>query len=339
MKNIICILIILSFVQPCFAQPSNENCGQALVLQNVSNYCSADKEFSTQNSTDGDIWFQFTAIAFDVNISVSGKTDGSGNMGGTMQNPAVELFSSCDAAQIVTSQISSDNVTSIYKGGLKIGTIYYIRVSGAVSGSFKLCVNNYNPIIKPGQDCSSASVLCSKEPFTQTDVSGGGLNSDEANGTCLSAFGVNSEQNSAWYKWTAADNGTLTFIITPTANDDIDWVLYDLGTVDNCAAISPATAIRCNAGRGVDCLGPGQKRYTKTGLDLTSRDLSENGGCLEGQDGFVRFVDMQQGHIYALLVNNFDRGNNGFTVEFGGTGQFLGPQARIDFQQNNACTP
>ena len=323
----------------CLAQPSNDNCEQALVIQNVSNYCSADKEFTNVGAAGNDVWFQFTARAFDVNISVSGNTDGSGNLGGTMQNPIVELYLACNTAQIVTSQVSSDNVTSLYKGGLIIGAVYYIRVSGSANGSFKLCVNNYTPIFKPGQDCSSASVLCSKETFTQTDVSGGGMNSNEAAGTCLAAFGVNSEQNSAWYKWTAANNGTLTFVITPTANDDIDWVLYDLGTVDNCGNVNVANAIRCNAGRGVDCFGAGQKRYTKTGLDLTSVDLNENGGCFEGQDGFVRFIDMQQGHVYALLVNNFDRGNNGFTIEFGGTGEFLGPQAVIDFKQNNACTP
>lgn len=339
MKNIISALTILFFSLQCAAQQVNDDCAQATVIQNVSNYCSADREFSTSDTKDGDVWFQFTARAFDVNISVSGNLDGSGMMGGTMQVPAVDLYSGCTGPQIVTSKVSSDNVTSLYKGGLIIGTIYYIRVSGGINGSFRLCVNNFNPILKPGQDCSSASVLCSKETFTQNDVSGGGLNSDEAAGTCLGAFGVNSEQNSAWYKWTAANNGSLTFVITPTANDDIDWVLYDLGTADNCAAISQATAVRCDAGRGVDCFGPGQKRYTKTGLNLTSTDLFEAGGCFEGQDGFVRYLDMQQGHIYALVVNNFDRGNNGFTIEFGGTGEFLGPLAQINLQENEVCTP
>ncbi|NEU09903.1 PKD domain-containing protein [Flavihumibacter sp. R14] len=338
-KNIALLLIFLCLSGLTMAQPSNDACEQAKVIESVMNYCSADKEFTTENAAGNDVWFQFTARAFDVNISVSGNTDGTGNLGGTLQNPEVALYLDCNSAEIVTSKVSSDNVTTSYKGGLIIGNIYYVRVSGSNSGSFKLCINNYNPIFKPGQDCSSASVLCSKETFTQLDVSGGGMNSNEAAGTCLSAFGVNSEQNSAWYKWTAANNGTLTFVITPTANDDIDWVLYDLGTTDNCAAISAATAIRCDAGRGVDCFGPGQNRYTKTGLNMTSLDLSENGGCLEGQDGFVRYVDMQQGHIYALLVNNFDRGNNGFTIEFGGTGEFLGPQAAIEFQPNNICTP
>ena len=337
-KYIPLILAFLLLPMSALAQPANDLCEQAKVIENVSNYCSSDKEFTTEGTSDNDVWFQFTARAFDVNVSVSGNTDGTGNLGGTLQNPQVALYTSCNTAEIVTSIVSSDNVTTSYKGGLIIGSIYYIRVTGSNAGTFKLCINNYNPIFKPGQDCSSASVLCSKETFTQTDVSGGGMNSNEAAGTCLSAFGVNSEQNSAWYKWTAANNGTLTFVITPTANDDIDWVLYDLGVSDNCSAISPATAIRCNAGRGVDCFGQGQNRYTKTGLNMTSVDLNESGGCLEGQDGFVRFVDMQQGHVYALLVNNFDRGNNGFTIEFGGNGEFLGPQAVIDFQQNNACT-
>ncbi|MEO8795063.1 MAG: PKD domain-containing protein, partial [Daejeonella sp.] len=234
--------------------------------------------------------------------------------------------------------ISSNNVTTLYKGGLIIGKTYLIRVSGSNSGTFKLCINNYNPIVKPGQDCSSASTLCSKESFTQTDVSGAGLNNNEAAGTCLELPGLATEQNSAWYKWTAADNGTLTFVITPTANDDIDWVLFDLGPSGSCDGANPSNAIRCNAARGVDCSGPGQLRFNKTGLDLTSVDLSENGGCQEGQDGFVRYVDMIAGHVYGLLVNNFDRGNNGFTLEFGGTGEFLGPTAEINFTRDKPCT-
>ncbi len=313
--------------------PSNDECVLARRISEVFNYCSADREFSTVNASNNDVWFQFIALRSDVNISVTG----AGNTGGTLQAPVLELYQDCFGAGIVVSSITTNNVTTIYKGGLIIGKTYYFKVSGAGTGTFKLCLNNYTPILKPGQDCSSASILCSKETFTQTDVAGAGANSNEAAGTCLGAFGVTSEQNSAWYKWTAANSGTLTFTITPTANDDIDWVLYDLGVTGSCTAVTAANAIRCNAGRGVDCVAPAL-RYIKTGLNMTSTDFSENGGCGEGQDGFVKFVDMQQGHVYALLVNNFDRGNNGFNIEFGGTGEFLGPEAKINLIKNQPCT-
>ncbi|WP_026897930.1 gliding motility-associated C-terminal domain-containing protein [Daejeonella oryzae] len=337
MKKLLSFLILLSPLLG-YGQVSNDECSSSKVIANVDNYCSADKEFSTLNTTNNDIWFQFTARAFDVNISVSGNSDGSGNLGGTLIAPVVELFADCNSGAFPAATISSNNVTTQYKGGLIIGKIYFIRISGSNIGTFKLCINNYNPIVKPGQDCNTASFLCSKESFTQLDVSGAGLNNNEAAGTCLEYPNTASEQNSAWYKWQAATSGTLTFVITPTANDDIDWVLYDLGTSDNCSAANAGNAIRCNAARGVDCTGPGQKRFTKTGLDLTSTDLSENGGCFENQDGFVRYVDMIEGHVYALLVNNFDRGNNGFTLEFGGTGEFTGPEAMIEFTRDKPCT-
>lgn len=319
-----------------FAQPSNDDCSTPEILDDVRNYCSNNNEFTTIGAANGDVWFQFTAIAYDINITVTGNETGSNGSAGTLIAPTLDLLSSCSSI-MVSNVTSANNVTTLYKGGLTIGTNYFIRIGASNTGTFKLCANNYNPIIQPGQDCATASLLCSKDPFTQTNVTGAGVNNNEAIGTCLAKYG-DLESNSAWYKWIAANNGTLTFVITPTANDDIDWVLYDLGTIDNCNQLNGANAIRCNGARGIDCIGPGQKKFTKTGLDTASIDLNENAFCSEGQDGFVRFINMQQGHIYALLVNNFDSGNNGFSIEFGGTGEFLGPQASIGFTENQSCT-
>jgi gliding motility-associated-like protein len=47
---------------------------------------------------------------------------------------------------------------------------------------------------------------------------------------------------------------------------------------------------------------------------------------------------MQQGHTYALLVDNFSNGNNGFKLEFGGTGEFKGPIPKINLSKNQPCT-
>ncbi|MGY0041497.1 hypothetical protein [Pedobacter sp. NJ-S-72] len=197
-------------------------------------------------------------------------------------------------------------------------------------GTFKLCVNNYNPPTKAGQDCATASILCNKETFTELNVSGAGLKNREAVGSCLDV-----ESNTTWYKWTASRAGTLTFTITPTSiNDDIDWALYDLGINGDCDKILPVNLLRCAAGSGVTC----SPRYYKTGIDMTSIDQSEQAGCVSGEDGFVKYIDMAEGHIYALIVNNFSSNLNGFTIEFGGTGEFEGPQSKIIFNQNNPCT-
>ena len=335
--------------------PANDNCSGAITLTTVSNFCSDNAAYTSINATPSglaaaqnwtapgnDVWFKFIATAFDVNISVTGNANG----GGTLNTPLIALYTTPDCSnfsEMIGAKTSTATLGTLYKGGLTIGQTYYIRVSGASNstGTFKLCINDYYPILKAGQDFGSASIICDTTAFTQTDVTGAGTNSRESAGTCLDVNSGNGpiEANSAWYKWTAANNGTLTFTITPTISDnDIDWVLYDLGTSGAASNVNAANAIRCASGSGVTCT----PFYNKTGLNLTSTDLVETPGCVPGQDGFVKYVDMIQGHVYALLINNFTSGSNGFTISFtsGGatTGTFLGPTAKLDMQVSNACT-
>src|SRR5690606_27258563 len=125
------------------------------------------------------------------------------------------------------------------------------------------------------------------------------------------------------------------FTITPTdVTNDIDWILYDLGTDGSCNNVNFANAIRCAAGSGVTCT----PYYYKTGLSMTETDLRETSGCGAGQNGFVRYVDLVEGHTYALLIDNFSSGNNGFTIEFGGDAEFEGPKAEIDYKELNPCS-
>ncbi|RYY26563.1 MAG: T9SS type B sorting domain-containing protein [Sphingobacteriaceae bacterium] len=357
LKLILLLSMFFCFAASVIAQavPANDNCTGAITLTNVTNFCSDNAAYTSVNATAGslaaaqswpaagnDVWFKFIATAFDVNISVTGNANG----GGTLNNPLIALYTTPDCSsfsQIIGANTSTVTLGTFYKGGLTIGQTYYIRISGGSNstGTFKMCINNYYPILKAGQDFGTASIICDTTAFTQTNVTGAGSNSRESVGTCLDVDSRNGpiEANAAWYKWTAANNGTLTFTITPTiSNNDIDWVLYDLGSSGAASNINAANAIRCASGSGVTCT----PFYNKTGLNLTSTDLTEMSGCVPGQDGFVKYVDMIQGHVYALLVNNFTAGSNGFTLSFnaGGTttGTFLGPTAALDVQTNDACT-
>ncbi|MDQ8051447.1 MAG: gliding motility-associated C-terminal domain-containing protein [Pedobacter sp.] len=330
------ICLLLCWTMANAQAPANDNIQDPRNLTNVIGYCSADAEFSNVNATSSgyakgtfwttagnDVWFKFTAINTDVNISVTGLSAGSAS---TLTNPTIAIYTYNNNVLIeqIGSMVSGNNLTTAYKGGLTIGDEYYIRVSAEqdAMGTFKMCVNNYNPPKKPGQDCSTAAILCSKDTFTEYNVSGTGNSNHEAAGTCLTV-----ESNSAWYQFTAATSGTLTFTITPTAiTDDIDWVLYDLGPNGDCSNVNSQNAIRCAAGSGVTCT----PRYYITGMDMNSQDVSEQPGCVGIQDGMVKYVDMVQGHVYALLVDNFSNGNNGFTIAFGGTGEFVGPKATIE---------
>ena len=88
------------------------------------------------------------------------------------------------------------------------------------------------------------------------------------------------------------------------------------------------------------CTGP-------TGLDQGSTDTAEFAGCFgsscsgpttnpgfppQDDDNFISAINMVPGTAYALIVNNFSMSGQGFSIEFGGTGTFEGPNA--DFIPN-----
>ncbi|RZL44744.1 MAG: hypothetical protein EOP00_19150, partial [Pedobacter sp.] len=331
--------------------PVNDELVNAINLSNTDGFCSANQAFNNLeasaspngtptnwNGTVGrDVWFKFTALKFDVAITASGSVNAASP--NTLINPLVSLYTTDPVTgnfgEVPNNMLSSNNVTSINKGGLIIGQVYYIRVSAANNntGSFQLCVNNYFQPLQPGQDCGTVSILCGMEKFTQLNVSGSGTSNREAAGTCLTV-----ESNSAWYMWTAGKSGAFTFLITPTVTtNDIDWVLYDLGPGGTCAQATATNAIRCAAGSGVQCPA-GETPYYITGLSMTETDLNEAPGCGAGQNGLVKYVDMIAGHNYALLVDNFSSNLNGFSLEFGGDTEFVGPKSEIKLERNNACT-
>jgi gliding motility-associated-like protein len=341
-KHLILFLFIFLSWRAGVAQTVVQDCVLGQPLAQTVNYCSAAGEFSNNNKPKSK-WFTFKATAHDVNISVSSQ-----GLSGGMASPVLTLYSDCSGTELVGSSITGANLTTLYKGGLIIGAVYYLKVAGnkGQTGVFSLCLNNYNPVVKPGQDCGTASVLCTTDAISQQNVTGAGADNDEAKGTCLSVPGQASEANSAWYKWQAANNGTLVFTVTPSdTRDDIDWVLYDLGMAGDCSAVTAPNAIRCKAGAGVDVTDcPGDQPYYRTGLDFGETDVSEPPGCGQGQNGKLAFLTMQQGHFYALLINNFSSGNNGFSLAFtdqagkAGTGVFAGPRPVIGVTAPVDCT-
>lgn len=347
---ILVIAITLCCVTLGYAQPSNADCTSPEPISDPSNYCSGESEFTNVNAgasgygaaqcwdgSDNDVWFQFTAIAKTVSITVIG----SGSGGGTMNNPQVALYEDNGCTGTINelrcgSDTQGIDIVSFVRGALVVGQSYYIRVDARSGGqgTFQLCLSNYNPPVEPGQDCNTASILCDKSPFIVESVSGAGLNTDEAAGTCLGTFG-SSESSSTWFKWTCKTAGSLTFTLDPirktttgaNPGDDLDFALFELVEgIDNCGIKS---TLRCNATHpfnysfnGTASLGCNYE----TGLDLNSTDTTEDSGCDAGEDGFVQFINMEVGKSYALLVNNFSDSGQGFEVSFGGTGEFLGPE-------------
>ena len=346
----ILVLITLSF--RANAQAPNDDCIDAINISDVTNYCSTYGAFNTFGTTPSipseytcipndktarDVWFKFTAEANFINLKVTGAAIGNDN--GTLKNPQIILFSGpCSA--LVEIQCFSDafdeHKVDAYAGPLTIGQEYYINVSARndVTGSFQLCLNNYNLTYVPDGDCPTGKILCDKSSVFIANLLGtGDLNNEIPPGTCL-----NSENASSWYRWTCSKSGTLVIKLTPLKEeDDLDYALFELpGGLDDCAN---KKTLRCGAAgenvgapkaSWIQCTGP-------TGLNFTSGDLVEYPGCNDGNDSWVKYIDMVEGKSYAFIVNNSSPSGQGLFMDFGGTGEFLGARAAFDIEPEGTC--
>jgi len=333
-------LVLVLICKLLFAQVSNDNCDKPILISDPTNYCSKAGEFTNVGATpsgygpancftnsSNDVWFSFVAQATDVTIVVKGLINVIG-AGGTLASPQVALYQGICGGTIseLECQSSTSGIAQLYQGGLIVGNTYFIRIQGKNNGvgTFQLCMINYNPPKEPTGDCPTASILCDKSPFVVKSVKGSGNDSKEAEGApCFSGSNTLVEMNSTWYAWTCDKSGTLTFTLKPLKeDDDLDFIVYELPNgVENC---NGKIVLRCMASGDFSfpspCMGP-------TGLSLTSTDLSESIGCNKDlpKDAFVKALDMVSGKSYAVMINNFTSTGTGFSMEFGGTGTFLGP--------------
>jgi gliding motility-associated-like protein len=323
--------------------PVNDDCIGAIDINlknNNGDYCSKAAEFTTVGSTVGtlsgaacfnnaanDVWFSFIAVATEARVSVFGISDPPG----TLRSPEIALYyTDCSNYQELLpcrSQQGSTGSSATTRSGLIPGERYYLRIQGSVRGTFKLCIRNYNPPATSEADCPKGAVLCDKSPFSLSSLTNAGNDDTElADAPCLGAGARTAETKSVWYRWTCEKSGSLTFTLTPTKQeDDLDFVIYELpnGTT-NCLG---KKVLRCMASGDLffpsRCQGP-------TGLRDGETDFSEPGGCSDpSQNNFAAPLQMEQGKSYALVVNNFDDSGLGFSIDWGGTGTFVGPQAKI----------
>ena len=327
------IFLFILLLTSTHVNAQGDECTGAAELTNLNKYCSNAKQYTNVSATPAmnglaipacfntgatyDVWFKFTAIGTDLQLSVSG-----GGTNGTIKKPNIALYSgNCTSTlfELACSPASTD-ATTLYKGSLVSGTTYLIRISttSANRGTFMLCISNFTPTVNPGADCDGASQLCDTSFVIVPGLSGGGKNNKEIeSASCFYSPGDPNtliEANSSWFKWKCDKAGTLIFDITPVdPANDIDFVLYEItGTDGNVCG--PRTILRCSA---TSCIkGP-------NGLNLTETDLMEAVNCNTPMgNGYLKYLDMVSGKTYALLVSNFSAAS-GFSIKFGGTGTFL----------------
>lgn len=341
--QILCWLAIGQFccLSPLFAAPKNNTCGSATYIKNVKNWCSSSAQYTNEGATDSgmsypncftsgmerinDVWFKFRAIGNVASISVIGRI--ANNPKGSMEQPQIVLYQGdCSSLKEVACHSDSRNygISETFGYNMTIGATYYVRVDGRGldMGTFQLCINNYNEVPSPSSDCSSGVILCDKSSFTVPSVIGSGKKIESLDGTCLIK-----EESSAWYKFTCDKAGSLTFTLKPVnPGDDIDFALFALPNgLDDCSMKIP---LRCMAsGENQGSFTSWSKCTGSTGLKSSATDVVEAPGCDEFDDNFVASLGMKAGVSYALLIQNYHNTGNGFSVEFGGTGTFVGPKA------------
>ncbi len=332
-------------------------CDDAIVLSDIDNWCSNAAEYTTTGASvsaedkpscfgdnGSDVWFKFVANSTSLNIRVLGEivdiygiTDFAK---GTLRNPRLALYSgSCgELREVSCDQDDGDHIAEIYLEDVVPNSDYFLRVSSPSgnSGTFQLCISSFNLVPNPNSDCPTGVVLCDKSSFFVGSIMGAGQITDEVdenNTFCLIA-----EDNSAWYKWVAGKAGSLTFTITPNnPGDDIDFAVFELPNgLDDC---SGKKVIRCMASgaNGENTLGGGfspnpfdewDECTGPTGLSLSEADTEELRGCQTGVDNnFVSAFNMEEGKAYALIILNYSATGHGFSIDFGGTSEFLGPEA------------
>ncbi len=344
------------------AQVSNDFCNSAVNIANPQNFCSESGEFTNVNALpsgvdspgcwsnavtniDNDVWFSFVAIGNTVAVNVLGPAGNTPDLqGGTLLGPEIALYTgNCDnpVEEGCASDFSGANVVEFTIPDLIIGQRYFLRVSGvdANVGTFRLCINNFNAVPEPNADCASSVILCDQSGFVVDQLIGIGQTPDalppsQCNRGLDDGNPFNDcewvESNSSWYTWTCDQSGSLAFTLTPLRDDDdLDFALYELPNgVNDCSEL---IELRCmlsgqNVGQPFEdwepCTGA-------TGLSLAESDTGESCGCDPGDNNFVSAVNLIEGRVYGLLVNNFSESGNGFSIEFSGTSTFLGPEANL----------
>ena len=109
------------------AQPSNDECNNAIPLTELSSWCSDVAEFSNINSTESaedspfcfpnnqasnDVWFSFVAQATDMNVGLVGNT--GINAGGSLQEPQVAIYQGpCGALTEIECISDNSNINAI----------------------------------------------------------------------------------------------------------------------------------------------------------------------------------------------------------------------------------
>jgi len=160
-----------------------------------------------------------------------------------------------------------------------------------------------------GPDIESAVVLCNTDELRFPAFSGSGM-------PTMTNPGIDPEVNSIWVVWTVGRNGPLTFTIEPENQlVNFDFVVFE--SFDFRQDGGDETIIRSSL---ATCPG-------STGLATAPNTMA----CPESFDDAINLFT---GDVYALLIHTTSD-DNAFTLSFGGSSDFEGPEPTIEHTGGN----
>ncbi|MEA3496744.1 MAG: hypothetical protein U9R42_11995, partial [Bacteroidota bacterium] len=200
-KIITHIIKYIFFIFPIisYAQPSNNDRSNAIVLSNIDDWCSADTAYTTVSATadqsrgscwntgpNYNVWFMFQATTTNIEVTVR-----IGGSEGTMDYPYIALWDTSLTQMECKRYIDASSDIGVTSTSLTIGQWYYISIdnysSTSYCGTFKLCVTDKitydwkdgakdlsDSLSNNSGDWSSADAI-----YTTTDGT-----QDEARGSC-----------------------------------------------------------------------------------------------------------------------------------------------------------
>lgn len=343
------ILIFISLLcgnQSMAQTVANDECQFAKHIKSIDDYCSEPSEFTNVGATadpthdntcfldfTNGVWFSFVPQQSAINVRLFGRGFNSNTLG----NPQAALYSAC-GEYVTCSPGRTPGTDEFVVDNLLIGQVYYLMVSSAPGqeGTFQLCIDDFFAPPSPQSDCDKAIVLCDKSSFAINSLTGVGEDGNEVeNNSCIGG-----ESASSWYVWECEQSGTLTMELTPSnlgieeIVDDLDFIIYELPNgVNDCTG---KIEVRCmgsgaNTTNGqIDPPNTWTACNRATGMRDGETDFIETGGCQDVSNNYIAPLDMVAGKAYGIIINNFSRSGLGFTLEWGGTGTFRGPDPALD---------
>ncbi len=152
-------------------------------------------------------------------------------------------------------------------------------------------------------DCVTAIPICGNSNQYYTPSGSGNVQEILETNGCLAS----NERFTVWYSFTIATSGTLSFTIIPNvAATDYDFAVYG-PTANGCTSLQTnnvfVAPIRCNYSGTTG----------NTGLDLNLPPSSPN------NNQWSPYMQVTAGETYYLVIDNFSRTTNGFSLTWGGT--------------------